>query len=333
VLIVEALERRRRLGRPPFTVLSCDNIDDNGAIARSAVVALAASRNDRLATWIEANGAFPSSMVDRITPATTASDREFVEREFGINDRWPVVTERFSQWVIEDTFSNGRPPLDKVGVRFTSDVSPYTRMKTRLLNGTHCALGYLGSLAGHELLGDAVADPVLAAYMERLMDDEIAPLLRAGPHDPITYAASVRERLANAAISDPLSRLCRNGSMKVPAHVLSSIVDAERCGRPHPLLTLAIAGWCRYLRGGCRGAPTTLDDPDGQRLRLLARAGASDPRRLLTDEQTFGSLGRNPRFIQAVSRDLRELESGDPRPLIAARVRGSNCRLDRQRAA
>ena len=318
-LIVEALDRRRRLGRPPFTVLSCANLSDNGALTRSAVVGLAASRSDKLAAWIEANGAFPNSMVDRITPGATAGVRELVERKFGINDRWPVVTERFSQWVIEDTFCDGRPPLDEVGAQFVSDVSPYTRMKTRLLNGTHCAIGYLGSLAGYERLGDAIADPVLGTYVERLMEDEIVPLLPAVPYDPVSYAVRVRERLANTAITDPLSRLCRNGSMKVPAHLLSSIADSRRAGRPHPLLTLAVAAWCRYLRGGCRGAPTTLEDPDGPRLRLLARAGGRDSRRLLADERTFGWLGRNPQFVHAVTRDLYELDSRDMHSVIAAR--------------
>ena len=331
--IVEGLDRRRRLGLPAFTVLSCDNLAGNGAVARSAVLALAAARNDRLATWIEANGAFPSSMVDRITPGTKPSDRELIERQFGISDRWPVVTERFSQWVIEDTFCNGRPPLEEVGVRFVTDVSPYTTMKTRLLNGTHCALGHLGSLAGHKRVSDAVADPVLAAYVERLMDDEIAPLLPAGSQDPTSYTTSLRDRLANTAISDPLSRLCRNSSTKVPAHVLSSILDSRRAGRPHPLLTLAVAGWCRHLRGEGRGVPATLDDPQGPRLRLLARAGGRDPRRLLADERTFGSLGRSPQFVEAVTRDLHELESSDPRAVIAARSAGREYGLESPRAA
>jgi mannitol-1-phosphate/altronate dehydrogenase len=319
-LIVEALARRRRRGRPPFTVLSCDNVMDNGALARSAVLALAARRSDRLAAWIEANGAFPSSMVDRITPGTTRSEREVLEREFGVSDRWPVVTERFSEWVIEDRFCNGRPRLEEVGVRFVGDVSPYTKAKTRLLNGTHCALGYIGSLAGRERVSDAIADPLIGAYVERLMDDEIAPLLPRASRDPNVYASKVRARLANTAISDSLSRLCRNGSRKVPAHLLSSISDARDAGRPHRLLTLAVAAWCRYLRGGCRGAPAKLDDPDGQRLRSLARSGGGDPRRLLADERTFGSLGRRPDFVQALERDLRALDSGGIRAALAARI-------------
>jgi fructuronate reductase/mannitol 2-dehydrogenase len=319
-LIVEALARRRRRGRPPFTVLSCDNLIDNGAIARSTVLALAARRSDRLAAWIETNGAFPNSMVDRITPGTTTTERALLEREFGVSDRWPVVTERFSEWVIEDRFCDGRPALEEVGVRFVSDVSSYTKTKTRLLNGTHCALGYIGSLAGRERVSDAIADPLIGAYVERLMDQEIVPLLPRTSRNPRIYASTLRARLANNAISDPLSRLCRNGSTKVPSHLLSSISDARDAGRPHRLLTLAVAAWCRYLRGGCRGAPATLDDPDGHRLRLLARAGGDDPRRLLADERTFGKLGRCSRFVRGVERDLRALNSGDVHSVLAARI-------------
>jgi mannitol 2-dehydrogenase len=327
-LVVEALDRRRRLGRPPFTVLSCDNVPDNGAIARAATLAVAASHDDALATWIERNGAFPNSMVDRITPGTTRADQVFLAREFGIADRWPVVTEPFSEWVIEDAFCNGRPPMAEVGVQFVADVSPYTRMKTRMLNGTHCALGYLGSLAGHERVTDAVAHPAINGYVTRLMD-EIAGLLAPGPRDPVAYAASVRGRLANDAIADPLARLCRNGSAKVPAHLLSSIADARLAGKPHRLLTLAVAGWCRYLRGECRGAPATLDDPDGRRLRFLARASGGHPGGLLADERTFGELGRCPMFVDAVARDLDALDANGAHAVIVARTLGDDARATR----
>lgn len=177
-----------------------------------------------------------------------------------------------------------------------------------------------GSLAGHEQVSDAIAHPVMAHYVERLMDSEIAPLLAQAPRDPLAYAFSVRQRLANTAISDSLSRLCRNGSTKVPAHLLSAIGDSRRSGREHPLLTLAVAGWCRYLRGGFAGAPATLADPDGQRLRALARLGGHDPRRLLSDERTFGELARCPVFAQAVARDVHALDAGDPHGVIAARL-------------
>ncbi|CAA9236537.1 MAG: D-mannonate oxidoreductase [uncultured Acidimicrobiales bacterium] len=320
-LLVEALDRRRRAGLPPFTVLSCDNMADNGAIVGSSVAAFASLRDERLGRWIEENVAFPSSMVDRITPGTTDADREMVERTFGIRDRWPVMTEPFSQWVVEDRFGQGRPPLDEVGVQFVDDVRPYALTKTRLLNASHSALGYLGSLAGYERMDEVMADPVFAGYIEEMMTEEISPLLPSTGIDLATYGATLRRRFANPAVADRLSRLCRSGSTKVPAHLVSSLREALEANRPHALLTLAIAGWCRYLRAvDAHGRPFPLDDANGDRLRALAVADGGDPRRLLADEATFGSLGSCTQFVEAVERDLRQLEVMGPRAVIAARI-------------
>ena len=320
-LLAEALDRRRRAGRPPFTVLSCDNTPGNGAVARTAVLAFAARRDEGLARWIEEHVTFPSSMVDRITPSTTAEDRAMVERVFGVRDRWPVMTEPFSQWIIEDAFCNGRPPLEEVGVQFVDDVRPYALTKTRLLNASHSALGYLGSLAGNQRLDALMGDPVFAGYVERMMDDEIAPLLPSVGIDLVDYGAVLRDRFANPAVGDRLSRLCRNGSAKVPANLLSSIGEARALGRPHALLTLAVSAWCRYLQGmGPDGGRLELDDPRAASLQALARAGGDDPRPLLADEAIFGSLGTCPRFASAVHRDLLDLRARGARAVITART-------------
>jgi mannitol-1-phosphate/altronate dehydrogenase len=320
-LLVEALDRRRRAGRPPFTVLSCDNTPGNGAVARTAVLAFATMRDAGLARWVEEHVTFPSSMVDRITASTTAEDRAMVERVFGVRDRWPVMTEPFSQWIIEDAFCNGRPPLEEVGVQFVDDVRPYALTKTRLLNASHSALGYLGSLAGYHRLDEVMADPVFAGYVERLMDDEIAPLLPPVGIDLQDYGAVLRARFANTAVADRLDRLCRNGSAKVPAHLVSSITEARTLGRPHALLTLAVSAWCRYLRGvDPGGRRLELDDPRAADLQALARAGGDDPRPLLADDATFGSLGTCPRFAQAVHRDLLDLRAHGARDVITART-------------
>jgi fructuronate reductase/mannitol 2-dehydrogenase len=303
-------------------VVSCDNVPDNGVVARDAVVCFARLRDERLADWIERHGAFPSTMVDRITPQTTPADRAMVERAFGVRDRCPVMTEPFSQWVVEDEFCAGRPALEEVGVQFVSDVGPHALLKTRLLNAAHSALGYLGVLAGHTHIHDAMADQAFAGYVERMMDDEIAPLLPAVPGvGTASYAGTVRARLRNPAVGDRLSRLCRNGSSKVPAHLLSSIREARASGRPHELLTLAVAGWCRYLRGtDRRGQPLELDDPLAGRLRALAVAGGTDPRPLLSERAVFGSLGAAPWFVASVARDLRDLEALGPRQVVAQRA-------------
>ena len=320
--LVEALDRRRRAGRAPFTVLSCDNLPANGALARTALVAFARLRDERLARWIEGNVAFPSSMVDRITPKTTPEDRAMVERVYGISDRWPVMTESFSHWIVEDEFVDARPPLDEVGVQFVSDVRPYALMKTRLLNASHCALGYLGRLGGHRRTHEAIADPAYAAFIARMMSEEIAPLLPPVPGiDLRAYQATLLERFANPAIGDRLTRLCRNGSAKVPRHVLSSIREARATGRPHALLTLTAAAWCRYLRGvDERGLPIVLDDPAAERLRTLALLGGRDPRPLLADHATFGSLGADAGFVEAIERDVAELDAAGARAVVAARA-------------
>ena len=280
--LVEALDRRRRAGHAPFTVLSCDNLPANGMVARDAIASRARRRDERLADWIEENVAFPSSMVDRITPRTTALDRERLERQFGVRDRWPVVTEPFSQWIVEDRFCNRRPPLDEVGVQFVDDVTPYALMKTRLLNATHCAIGHLGTMAGLRRTHEVMRDPVLRAYVRRLMADEVAPLLSPVPGvDLAAYRRTLLHRLANPKIGDELARLCRAADTKFPAHVLPSIVQARQRGTDHRLLTLAVAAW----------------------VATAEPAAPAEPRALL------GELGEDPGFVESLDDALVALAS------------------------
>jgi fructuronate reductase/mannitol 2-dehydrogenase len=323
--LVEALDRRRRAGLPPFTVVSCDNMHRNGESARAAVVSFARLRDEVLARWIADRVAFPSSMVDRITPHTTPRQREAVAQRYGVDDRWPVITEPFSQWFIEDNFCNGRPPLEHVGVRFVPDVEHYELMKTRLLNASHCALGYLGSLAGHASIDRVMADPLFAAYVTQLMDVEITPLLP--PPDGIDlndYKRILLTRFANPAIADQLSRLCRRGSTKMPHHLLPSLREAIDQGRPHTLLTLAVAAWFRYLRGtDLDGWPIEVDDPCADRLQALARAGGTDPRPLLGHRPIFGDLDTHPAFVADLGSALEQLERDGVRTTLIAALGGS----------
>jgi mannitol-1-phosphate/altronate dehydrogenase len=323
--IVEALDRRRRAGLPPFTVVSCDNMHRNGDAARAAIVGFARLRDEVLARWIADRVAFPSSMVDRITPHTTPAQRDAVARRYGVDDNWPVITEPFSQWVIEDVFCNGRPPLDLVGVRFVRDVARYELMKTRLLNASHCALGYLGSLAGHTSIDKVMADPLLAEYVEQLMDVEVTPLLP--PPDGIDladYKRTLLKRFANPAIADQLYRLCRRGSTKMPHHLLPSLREALAADRPHALLTLAVAAWFRYLRGvDTEGRPVVVDDPRADELQSLARAGGTDPRPLLGVRSIFGDLGDDPGFVAELADALGRLDRDGVRVTVAASLRPS----------
>jgi fructuronate reductase/mannitol 2-dehydrogenase len=318
--LVEALDRRRRAGHEPFTVLSCDNVPGNGDAARRALVSFAGLHDERLAAWIERNVAFPNSMVDRITPQTTRVDRAAVAREFGLLDRCPVITEPYSQWVLEDRFCNRRPPLDQVGVQFVDDVAPYALMKTRLLNASHCAIGFLGSVAGLRRADEAITDPVFRHYVERFMRDEIAPLLPPVPAvDLESYQRSLLERLANPRIGDELSRLCRAGSSKIPSHVVPSIIRARALGRDHPRLTMAVAGWFHYLRGNDdRGRRLVPDDPVAARLQAAALRGGTDPRPLLVESGGFGTLAEDPGFVAALEEALVTIDRRGVRAALAA---------------
>jgi mannitol 2-dehydrogenase len=318
--IVEALDLRRRAGMPPFTVLSCDNMQQNGEAARAAVVGFAQLRDEVLARWIADTVAFPGSMVDRITPSTSEQDRDDIARRFGVADTWPVITERFSQWVMEDSFCNDRPPLERVGVQFVADVGDHELMKTRLLNASHSALGHLGQLVGLTRVDEVMADPVLGRYVTRLMADEIAPLLPppAGV-DLAGYQRSLLQRFADPSIGDRLDRLCRRGSSKVPLYVLPTLRTALETGRPSRLLTLAVAGWCRYLQGtDLAGDELVVVDERAAELRRLARAGGTDPRPLLEVRSVFGDLGDDPAFVDAVGLALHQLERDGVRAALAA---------------
>jgi fructuronate reductase/mannitol 2-dehydrogenase len=317
-LLVDALDRRRRSGAGPFTVLSCDNLPGNGEVTRRAVLACARERGGVLAAWIEEHVTFPNSMVDRITPRTTEDDRDMLARRFGVLDRSPVITEPFSQWIVEDDFCNGRPPLEAVGVQFVSDVRPYALMKTRMLNAAHVAMGHLGALAGMETMDEAMRDPVLAAYADGLMR-EVAPLLPPVPGvDLDQYRETLLARFANPRVADQLHRLGRNGSAKVPAHVLASMQRAVNEDRPSELLLHAVAGWMRLLRGvDDAGRPVEVEDPELERLGPLARAGGSDPRPLLSVRDVFGDLGDDLGSVAALAWALEAQDRAGVRGAVA----------------
>ena len=309
--LVEALARRRRAGLPAFTVLSCDNVPDNGATTRAAVLGFAEARDPGLARWIDENATFPASMVDRITPEPDDAARALVERRFGLRDRSPVITEPFTQWVVEDRFCNGRPPLERVGVQFVDDVAPYKLVKTRLLNAGHSALGYLGFLAGgYRTTSEAMANPVIRDYLAALMRDEISSLLPRVPgFDLADYQRTLLKRFANPRISDRLARLCGRGSTKMPAYLLPSLTAARAEGRPATLLTLAVAGWCRYLRGyDLQGHHIDIKDVRFEQLQPLAARLDGDLRPLLRERSVFGALGDDPEFVRALEAAVRDIE-------------------------
>ncbi len=309
--LTEALSRRRRAGLPPFTVMSCDNVPDNGQAARTALVSFATLRDPSLGRWIDRHVAFPSTMVDRITPATTWAEKRFVERSFGMVDACPVIAEPFRQWIVEDTFCNGRPPLEEVGVDFVDDVSGHKLVKTRLLNGMHSAIGYLGTLAGYERINEAVGDPVLGRYLHQLMHEEVAPLLPAvSGIDVQDYCSTTLDRFRNPRISDRLSRLTARGSEKMPAYLLPSLHEAIAAGRPHTLLMLAVAGWARYLRGtDLQGRDIDVQDSQADLLKTLALLGKSYPDPLLRNQAVFKDLRLVPGFVDRLGQMIDSIDT------------------------
>jgi fructuronate reductase/mannitol 2-dehydrogenase len=307
--LAEALDRRRRAGIRPFSLLSCDNVQGNGHVTRTALVSFARLRDDALANWIEQHVAFPNSMVDRITPQTTDADRQLLARDFGIADRWPVVSEPFGQWVIEDIFCDDRPPLEEVGVQLVPNVLPYETMKLRLLNASHSSMGYLGYVAGFRTVDAIMADRLFRAFIERQMREEVAPTLEPVPGvDLDAYQRTLIERFSNPKIRDQVARVCLDGSAKVPKFLLPVLHDVLATGRPHRWLTIGLAGWLRYLAGvDDQGEKIDLKDARAGELQPLAAAGRDDPRPLLARRDLFGNLEDNDAFVaelQAVLRDI-----------------------------
>jgi fructuronate reductase len=291
--LLEALRLRREAGTRPFAVLCCDNLPANGQKVRRVVARLGALRDPALGAWIEGEVAFPCTMVDRIVPATTAEDRARIAAALGQDDAWPVMCEPFVQFVIEDHFPLGRPDWAMAGAAFARDVAPFELMKLRLLNGAHSALAYLGHLAGHETVAEAANDPLFADYLRALWA-EIAPSVPPPPGiDLGQYTASLLARFRNRALRHRTWQIAMDGSQKLPQRLLAPLRAALAEGRPAPCLTLAIAGWMRFLLGADeRGAPIDLRDPMLPVLRDACAPGMEEPRlvaqRLLRIAAVFG---------------------------------------------
>lgn len=271
--LVRALQLRRDRGFQPFTVLTCDNLPNNGRVLRGVVLELAEQIDPALAQWIAEYGRFPSTMVDRIVPATKAEDIARVAALTGQHDAAPVIHEPFRQWVVEDDFVAGaRPDLGAVGVQLVSDVTEYEHMKLRMLNGTHSSLAYLGYLAGHETIADCMADPVFDRLVNHLWAAEIIPALTPPPGTSLpAYAAQLRARYANSAIRHRTWQIAMDGSQKLPQRILGTLDTNLKANRPCPGLMLAVAAWMIYVSGtDLGGKPIEVKDPLAEKLRTAA---------------------------------------------------------------
>lgn len=308
-LIVEGLRRRRVVGIPPFTIMSCDNIESNGHVAKAAFVAFARIANPDLADWIESSVSFPNSMVDRITPVTTESDRDLVKEKFDVDDGWPVLSEPFEQWVLEDSFPLGRPAFERAGVQLVHDVRPYELMKLRLLNVGHQALAYFGYLAGYRFAHEAMADPLIRGFVRAYMDEEGTPTLLPVPGiDLDAYKDQLIERFSSPAVRDTITRLCADSSNRIPKWLVPVIRDNVANGGGVRLSAAIVASWARFAEGfDEEGNPIEVVDALAAVLTQRASRYPEDELVFLRDRDLFGALIDDKRFVDAYRTTLRML--------------------------
>ncbi|GAA4655741.1 mannitol dehydrogenase family protein [Arthrobacter cryoconiti] len=317
-LVTEALARRRTRGIEPFTVMSCDNIQGNGDVAKKMFTAFAALKDAELGAWMRENVAFPNSMVDRITPVTTDEDRAAIAEEFGIIDQWPVVCEPFEQWVLEDNFTLGRPPFQDAGVQVVHDVAPYELMKLRLLNSSHQALCYFGYLAGYRYAHEVAQDSLFVAFLLDYMDLEGTPALAPLPGvDLPLYKRTLIERFANEYVRDTLARLCAESSDRIPKWLVPVIWhNLEHDGGIERSAGI-VASWARYAEGTDEsGQPIEIVDALKVPLMAAAALQSEDKLAFLRNRDVFGDLVDNARFTAAYLRTLDTLHHKGARSAV-----------------
>ncbi|WP_426000107.1 mannitol dehydrogenase family protein [Caulobacter sp. DWR1-3-2b1] len=310
--LVEGLRRRFAVGLPPYAVVACDNLADNGWRLKAAVVAFATKVDPELAAWIEVQGRFPRTMVDSITPATDDALRTRVETATGLNDAWPIQREAFTQWVVEDVLDSDAPDLASVGVTLTDDVRGFERAKLRLLNGVHSTLAYVGILRGHETVFEAMSDPVLARLARDLMIEDIIPTLTAprGLDLPV-YAEAILKRFRNPEIRHLLAQIAWDGSQKLPFRIIGTLGDALDAGRSVDRLAVPLAAWMRFIRLRA-AAGETIVDPLADKLIAVAATctgeAKTDVAAFVTLDAVFpAGLAANPTFVAALEKAYANL--------------------------
>jgi fructuronate reductase len=319
--LVEALARRLATGTEPFTILSCDNLPSNGKTLHRLLVQFAALREAKLASHVESVSC-PSSMVDRIVPATTDADRARISAALGVKDAWPVMTEPFSQWVIEDDFSAGRPDWEQFGVEMVHDVRPFEEMKLRLLNGAHSSIAYLGLLAGHDTVATSFGDPAIRSFVQALWAEAAPTLPGDAGLDPKSYVAALTDRFDNTALQHRTAQIANDGSQKLPQRIIGSALDrlADGAGADHLMLT--VAAWIRAAE--LRGATLPsghFTDPLDAKLGEIANTERPSADTVATVFALAGFASGNPHraaFETLVSRHLDKLRGGDVRAALAA---------------
>jgi len=299
--LMAALRLRYANGLAPFTLLSCDNIQHNGDMLRKMLLAFATKQDVEMADWIAREVSFPNSMVDRITPVTTSDVTRYLKNTHGVADEWCVVCEPFIQWVVEDNFSNGRPPLEKLGVQFVPDVTPYEKMKIRLLNAGHSVLGIPGAIHGHATIDICMEDAVFPKFMRQFMDMEVTPILgKIEGVDIEKYKDNLEQRFANPNIKDSVSRICSESAAKLPKFLIPTLRENLRAGGSIRYTTFLLAAWCYYSDLGINenGEALEIIDVQKETLHLAASNTEHDWIAFLDQPEIFEGLNRNERFIE-----------------------------------
>jgi len=323
-LVTEALSRRRDRGIASPTIVSCDNIEGNGDIAREAFTGYADRAHPGLSDWMAEHTTFPNSMVDRITPVTTPEVIDGLAEQFGIEDRWPVVAEPFTSWALEDHFADGRPPYEDVGVLMVDDVTPYELMKLRLLNASHQGLCYFAYLAGYRLVHDAASDPLFAEFLLAYMDSEATGTLKPVPGiDLPNYKRTLIERFGNPGVRDTIARLCADSSDRIPKWLLPVIRANLASGAPIRLSAAIVASWARYAEGvDENGDPIDVVDQLADSLVPIAKSQKDNPLAFVENRSLFGDLADEPRFVEAYRWALDSLHADGARATLEVLRKG-----------
>lgn len=324
-LIITALKRRREQNILPFTVLSCDNIPHNGDVTKRVVNEMANAIDPDLATWINENVTFPNSMVDCITPATSDQERKRLTTLFEIEDQAPVFCEPFRQWVLEDNFVNGRPPLEEVGAEFVEDVAPFELMKLRILNGGHASIAYPAALLGISFVHDVMANSLIKPYLKKLVTEEIIPSLPAVPGvDLQEYFSIIETRFSNPEVRDTVPRLCQDASNRLPKFILPIIAANLQQGRDCKGLALVVALWCRLCYESSKtDNELQLDDPQASRLIKQAQLAQEDAAIFLQMNDIFGILSANETFTNHFTFWLEMLSNSDTKSTLEYYVKAA----------
>ena len=299
--LMAALRKRHANGLPPFTILSCDNIQHNGDMLRKMLLSFAKKQDIKIADWIAKEVGFPNTMVDRITPVTTPEVTHYLKNTHHITDEWCVVCEPFIQWVVEDNFSNGRPPLEKLGVQFVPDVTPYEKMKIRLLNAGHSVLGITGAIHGHTTIDVCMEDTIFSKFMRQFMDIEVTPILgEIEGIDIEKYKDNLESRFANPNIKDSVSRICSESAAKLPKFLIPTLQENLENDGNIKYATFILAAWCYYSDKGIQenGEPLEIIDAQKEALHLAAKNTEKDWTSFLNQPEIFENLNKNKRFVK-----------------------------------